>query len=160
QELRRVAAAIGRDGAVGDRGHGRAARGDGAVVLDERVGRRPAWAHALEGRRLDDAIPQRQSVQAKRSERIGHRRGSHGARARMRSMNVCGVSVAASAMARVTRPGAHSASPANIARTPASATASGDIITPSRRARRTLTPVESYNAVAVAPGRRQVTLTP
>ena len=51
-----VGASFGRDGQVGDGGHGRAALAHAAVEVDEGVGDLSLRGRALEGRRLDEAV--------------------------------------------------------------------------------------------------------
>jgi hypothetical protein len=106
------------------------------MVLDESLAHAAIRAHALEGGGLDDPVAQRKPGQPEGRKGIGHgvplRLGNHGARLRRRSIAHCGTSTENQVMMRASRPGMCSARPANMARSPDSATVDASIMMPRR----------------------------
>jgi hypothetical protein len=74
KDLAPVGAALRRDGTVRDRVQSDAAAGHAAVELDQLVGHQALRRPALEGRRLDDPIAQRDRSERRWRERLGRAR--------------------------------------------------------------------------------------
>ena len=116
-DLPSVGGAVTRDRAVRDRRHPHAAGGDRAMELDQPVGDDALRRRALEGRRLDDPVAQRQGAELGRCERV-HRwdttRHAHaGTRRRTtRTRASCPISAPASSSCSIRSPASGSSTSA------------------------------------------------